>query len=251
MGLVGDLIGLLLFAEKTLDLLNALGVGGGDHLGHFNDPVALQFAVHVVIVQPPQVIREPLVLDGQQPEESGLPRALTAHQTEHGLKFASRLEHPLDGSQQENLHGFASVLVLRSTEKMVQDVDYPLCSIPLQAVQVVPDGMVVVFVGNNADGRFDLLLAGNAVLLHPPQDIFHVRVIQRHAGAGPAHRLYDVDAFAQQVQPDGIGQHMVVLQNRDAVLDRPLDFSVGVLGEHFFHVRNGSGSAFFVDFFAQ
>ena len=64
-------------------------------------------------------------------------------------------------------------------------------------------------------------------------------------------RLYDVDALAQQVQPDGIGKHMVVLQNRDAVLDRPLDLAVGVLGQHFLHIGNGSGSAFFVDFFAQ
>ncbi len=75
MGLIGDFIGLLLFTEKTFDLLDALGIGGGDHLRHFNDPVPLQLAVHIVIVQPTQVIREPLVLDCQQPEEGGLPRS--------------------------------------------------------------------------------------------------------------------------------------------------------------------------------
>ena len=32
MGLVGDFIGFFLFAEKALDLLDALGVGSGDHL---------------------------------------------------------------------------------------------------------------------------------------------------------------------------------------------------------------------------
>jgi len=32
MGLIGDFIGLLLLAEKALDLLDALGVGSGDHL---------------------------------------------------------------------------------------------------------------------------------------------------------------------------------------------------------------------------
>ena len=85
-------------------------------------------------------------------KKTGLPRALTAHQTEHGLKFAPRLEHSLDGSQQEYLYGFASVLVLLSTEKMVQDVGNPLVSIPLQAVQVVSDGVVAVLVGNDADG---------------------------------------------------------------------------------------------------
>ena len=213
--------------------------------------MTLQLAVHVVIVQPPQVIREPLVLNGQQTEEGGLPRTLTAHQTEHGFKFTSRLEHPLDGSQQEYLHSFASVLVLRSTEEVVQNVGNPLCAIPLQAVQVVPDGVVAVLVGNDADGGFDLLLAGNAVFLHPAQDILHVSVVQGLAGAGPAHGLHNVDALAQQVQPDGIGKHMVVLQNRDAVLDCPLDLAVGVLGQHFFYVRNGSGSTFFVGFFAQ
>ena len=56
MGLVGDLIGLLLLAEEAFDLLDALGIGGGDHLRHFNDPVALQLSVHVVIVQPPQIV---------------------------------------------------------------------------------------------------------------------------------------------------------------------------------------------------
>ena len=134
----------------------------------------------------------------------------------------------------------------------MQDVGYPLYSIPLQAVQIVPDGMITVLVGNDADSRFDFLFAGNAVLLHSPQDILHVSVVQRLAGAGPAHRLYNVNAFTQKVQPDGIGQHMVVLQNRDAVLDRPLDLAVGVLGQHFFHIGNGSGSTFFlIDFFAQ
>ena len=67
-----------------------------------------------------------------------------------------------------------------------------------------------------------------------------------------AERFIWHHAFAQQVQPDGIGQHMVVLQNRDAVLDRPLDFAVGVLGQHFLYIFNGSGSTFFlIDFFAQ
>ena len=211
----------------------------------------LQLAVHVVIIQSPQVIREPLVLDCQQPEEGGLPRTLASHQTEHRFRFASRLEHALDGSQQKDLHGLASVLVLRSTEEVVQDMGNPFRTVPFQAVQVIPDRMITILVGNNADGGFDLLFAGNAVFLHSAQNILHVGVVQGLAGAGPLHRLYNVDALAQQVQADGIGKDMVVLQNRDAVLDRPLDLAVGVLGQHFFYVRNGVGSAFFVDFFVQ
>ena len=102
------------------------------------------------------------------------------------------------------------------------------------------------------DSKFNLLLAGYAVFLHPPQDILHVGVIQRLAGTRPAHRLYNVDALAQQIQPDGIGKHMVVLQYQFTVSDGTLNFSVGVLAQHFFHVRNGSGRVFFlIDFFAQ
>ena len=164
-----------------------------------------------------------------------LPRTLPAHQTEHGFKFASRLEHALDGSQQENFHSFASVLVLRSTEKMVQDVGYPFRAVPLQAVQVIPDGMIAVLIGNNADGRFDFLFAGNAVFLHPPQDILHVGVVQRLAGAGPAHRLYDVDALTQQVQPDGIGQHMVVRGLVDKETVAMSGASLGLLLQSFWH----------------
>ncbi len=133
----------------------------------------------------------------------------------------------------------------------MQDMGNPFSPIPFQTVQIIPDGVVAILVGNDADGGFNFLLSGNAVFLHPAQDILHVNVVQCLAGAGPTHRLYDVDALTQQVQPDGVGKHMVVLQNRDAVLDRPLNFTIGVLGKHFLYVCNGSGSAFFVDFFAQ
>ena len=75
---------------------------------------------------------------------------MPAHQTEHGFKFTSRLEPPLDGSQQEYLHSFASVLVLRSTEEMMQDVGYPFRAVPLQTVQIIPDGVVAILVGNDA-----------------------------------------------------------------------------------------------------
>ena len=112
--------------------------------------------------------------------------------------------------------------------------------------------MIAVLVGNDADSRFDLLFAGNTVFLHPAQNILHVGIVQGLAGARPSHRLYDVDTLAQQVHPDGIGQHVVILQNRDAVLNCSLDLAVGVLGQHLLHIGNGSRRAFFfIDFFAQ
>ena len=75
-----------------------------------------------------------------------------------------------------------------------------------------------------------------------------ITILQNDHVLADAIRL---NLFTQQVQPDGIGKHMVVLQNRDAVLDRSLDFAVGVFDQHFLHIFNGSGSTFFVDFFVQ
>lgn len=68
-GFVWDFIDLLLSAQKRLDFLNALGVCGGDHLRHLNNPVALQLAVYVFIVQLPQIIGKPLVLYRRQTEK--------------------------------------------------------------------------------------------------------------------------------------------------------------------------------------
>ena len=184
-------------------------------------------------------------------ETVSLPGSLTAHQTKHDLKFTAGAKRPVDGSQQEQPQRLEGVVVRVGSQKVPQAAADTLFPVPDKAVQVVPDGVVAVLVGNDADGRFNLLFAGDAVFLHTAQNILHVGVVQRLAGAGPAHRLYDVDALTQQVQPDGIGKHMVILQNRDTVLDRPLDFTIGVLDQHFFHIGNGSGSTFFVDFFVQ
>ena len=57
---------------------------------------------------------------------------------------------------------------IRSTEEMMQDMGNPFSPIPFQTVQIIPDGVVAILVGNDADGGFDLLLAENAVLLHSP-----------------------------------------------------------------------------------
>ena len=44
-------VGFLLAADKGANLLDALGVAGGQHLRHLDDPVALQLGKHLVIIQ--------------------------------------------------------------------------------------------------------------------------------------------------------------------------------------------------------
>ena len=62
-------IGFLRPADKGLNILNALGIGGGNHLRHFDNPMPLHLAVNIVIINPFQVIGKPFVFDCQQSEE--------------------------------------------------------------------------------------------------------------------------------------------------------------------------------------
>lgn len=69
----------------------------------------------------------------------------------------------------------------------MQGVTDALCSVPLQAVQVIPDRMVAVFIGNNLDGALHLFLAGKPVVFFQIQkQVVHVHVGQRGTGAFPA-----------------------------------------------------------------
>ena len=68
-GFVWHFIGFLLATEKRFDFLNTLGIGGGNHLRHLNQPVSLHLAIHIFIVQFFQVIGKPVILNCQQPKE--------------------------------------------------------------------------------------------------------------------------------------------------------------------------------------
>ena len=41
-------IGFLGSADKGLNILNAFDIGGGNHLGHFDNPMPLHLAVNIV-----------------------------------------------------------------------------------------------------------------------------------------------------------------------------------------------------------
>ena len=89
----------------------------------------------------------------------------------------------------------------------MQNVGYPLCSIPFQAVQVVPDGVIAIFVGNDPDGGGNLLFAGQPIGFFQIQEqIIHVRVRDGGAGTVVADGLDDVGALRQQIFGDCPGK---------------------------------------------
>ena len=59
----------LLAREEALDGLVGLGVDGGHHLRHLNDPVTLKLFVNVIRFQVLQIVAEPFVIGAEEPEE--------------------------------------------------------------------------------------------------------------------------------------------------------------------------------------
>ncbi len=83
---------------------------------------------------------------------------------------------------------------------MVQAGTDTLGSIPGQAVQVVPDGVIAIFIGNDPDGGGNLLFAGQPVCFFQIQEqIVHIRVCDGGAGTVVADGLDDVGSLGQQI----------------------------------------------------
>ena len=241
---IRDFVGFFLLAEKALDFFNAFGIGSRNHFRHFHNPVALQLAEHVIIIQSPQIIREPFIFDSKQPEKRGFSCTLPTDQAKHHFKFAAGMKHPFDRSKQKNFQRFCGKLIFCGTEKAMQGAAYPCCAIPLQFIQVVPDGVVMILIGNNANCRRHSFFAVQTILFHSTKNVHHIHVGQCRARTLPAHRLYNINAFTQQIQPDGICKNRVVLQNGHTVLNRVLNTTFFSLREHFADVGNGRSRIF-------
>ena len=195
-GFIRHFIGFLGSADEGLNILNAFGVGCGNHLGHFDNPMSLHLAVNIVIVNPFQVIGKPLVFDCQQPEEGGLSRTLSSDQTEHGFKLASWLEYPADCTQHEQSQTFIGELAFLSSKKMGQGAADALCAVPFQTVQIVTDGVVLVAVSDNGDCFLDFLFAGQRVLIFQIEhQVIQIRIVQGRCRLTPPEGLHNINAL--------------------------------------------------------
>ena len=104
---------------------------------------------HVLVTKVAQVVREPVRLHGQAAQEGGLARPLAAHQHQHQLKLAPRLEHPLHRPQHEGAQAALVVVVHLRAEEMVQGVPHPGNTVPAQGAQAVPHGVEGVVRGGD------------------------------------------------------------------------------------------------------
>ena len=186
--------------DKGADLLYTLGVTGGQHLRHLDDPVALQLGKHLVVIQLFQVIREPLVLYSQETKEGGLTSSLAAHQTEQLLIFRTWMKHPADGSQQEVLEHFFHIVALVCSQKMMQARAYPGLAVPQQTVQHILNGVIAVFVCHDRERRHQLLFTGQTVVLFKVKEqIFDIGISQDAGASAPAQIPHNVHTVGQQI----------------------------------------------------
>ena len=137
--------------------------------------------------------------------------------------FSDDLKKLDDENVYRKLQGFISVFVRIGSQKVMQGITDALCAVPLQVVQVIPDRMVAVFIGNNLDGALHLFLAGKPVVFFQIQkQVVHVHVGQSGTGALPAQRLHNVNLLRQKVQAQRPTKQRITLEHRQAVSDAVL-----------------------------
>ena len=182
-----------------------------------------------------QVVSEPLVLNGQESEEGGFADALTAHQRQHVLEFAAGLVNAPQRPDHKHLHALMGQLVLRRAEEVAQRAADALRAVPLQPLQVVPDGVKAVLIGGGGDGApAELVRPEVVVSRHVAEDVVHVVVVHGGAGAAPAHVLLDLQPPGHAVQPHRAVEKFILTDNRLAVLYDLHDVALLVVDQLFF-----------------
>ena len=86
---------------------------------------------------------------------------------------------------------------------MVQTEAYAFRPVPLQGIEEITDRVVAVFIGNNRNCVYDLLLHCQPIVFFKVQEqIFHIYISQCRAVTIPAQRLYNVNPSVKQIFSD-------------------------------------------------
>ena len=239
---IGLLVGILAAGEEGLDFLDALGVGRGDHLGHLHNPVRHDVPVDVLVIQLANVIRDPVLLHGEKADERGFARALSADQHEHQLKFAAGVEHPVDCTKHEHAQALLIEVADVRAKKVVQGFAHAGHAVPSEAVQIIPDGMEMVLIGDDFQRVKGFLFRRDAVVpLQVQQDMRDVLVGKQRAFPPPGHCAHNVRAAGQLVPADFPLEDGVIAQDELTVGDGVCD--AALVG--FFQPFADSGAHFF------
>lgn len=104
--------------------------------------------------------------------------------------------------------------------------------VPAERLEIFLNGMEAVFIGNNADGIPQCLLMVQMVVpLKIQFEVAHVPFRDGTACPLPANIAHDAVPLGQHVESNGSPQILVMLQNKNAVVNGLQDIAFAVLLE--------------------
>ena len=149
----------------------------------------------------------------QQPEDEWHPLFVEALQRESHIEYL--LDVLLYGTAEEKK------ALVAEQRKEVMNLEQRFAEHP------DTDGVILVAVRDNGNGFFNLLFAGQSVLiLQIEHEIIEIRVVQGRCGLLPPEGLYNINALRQNVVADSTLQIGVVLKHGQAVPYAVSDSSV-------------------------
>lgn len=103
---------------------------------------------------------------------------------------------------------------ISAPQEVMKYIGNALCAIPLQAVQILPDGMVLVLMGNHRQRSADAVFVVQPVSFFQIQhEVVEVRVAHGRCGTFPPQGLAKINASCEDVVADGSMQYRVRLKD--------------------------------------
>ena len=222
-------VGVVLAAQEALDDVD-VGLAGALHLADLHDPLTLElFGCGLVpgVGQAEGVVKP---LAAQLPEQGALADAGRAVEHEHGVEFAARLQHTLDGSDEGLASHGPGVGGVLGAQIVDQQRVHPGYAVPLrQRLDVFPQGVEVPVVGHFGQCRDDGRVgeAGLVDSAHVCQELRVVGVSPGAAVISPRQWSGLFNGLLQIVVGDAL-EALIVLHDQHGVDESRTDLHLGV-----------------------
>ena len=186
-----------------------------------------------------QIVTEPVIFYRQIFEKSRLSGSLTSYQTEHNIILYSRFIYSGYCRQHMHFHHTGCVTVLFSSQKPWQQILNAWNTIPYETLQIIPDWMIFIFIGNNIYSRFYYPFTCNLVVffqIHFQVIIICIRLRKTAISSFPRYFFYNIYSSGKHISPDCFFQHRIILQYRHTISDCLPNSAFIRMSQHFINI---------------